>query len=87
MKITAEFDTLAEFHSFLDWRARHAGVTPRKTPVQGSGLEHRLIQALLAEQIEFVEDAQALPDACILNWPNIGRTSLARLRAWERVEA
>ena len=86
MKITAEFDSLDEFHAFLQWKAgRH--VAAQKTPVQGSGLEHRMIQALLAEQIEFVEDAQALPDRCILQMTNIGRTSLARLKAWKRAGA
>jgi len=34
-----------------------------------------------------VEDAQALPDACILRMTNIGRASLARLKAWKRVGA
>lgn len=86
MKITAEFDSLDEFHAFLEWKAGRAA-TAQKTPVQGSGLERRMIQALLAEKIEFVEDALALPDACILTMPNIGRTSLARLKAWKREEA
>ena len=65
---------------------RNFSVAAEKTPVQGSGLENRMIQALLAERVEFVEDAQALPDSCILKFPNIGRTSLDRLRAWKRSE-
>jgi len=86
MKITAEFDSLDEFHAFLAWKAGR-NAPAQKTPVQGSGLEHRMIQALMAEQIEYVEDAQALPDACILRMTNIGRASLARLKAWKRVGA
>lgn len=85
MKITVEFDSLAEFRTFLDWKAG-IDTSVQKTPIHGSGLEIRMINSLKAEQIEFVEDAQALPDACILKMPNIGRTSLARLRAWRRAE-
>jgi hypothetical protein len=53
-----------------------------RTPVAGSGLDFRTMNCLLSEGFEYVEDAQAKIDRELLNIPNFGRASLARLRAW-----
>jgi DNA-directed RNA polymerase alpha subunit len=54
----------------------------KRTPVAGSGLDFRTMNCLLAEGIEYVEDAQQMLDRELLNISNFGRVSLARLRAW-----
>ena len=54
----------------------------KRTPIAGSGLDFRTMNCLLAECFEYVEDAQARTDRELLNIPNFGRVSLARLRAW-----
>lgn len=54
----------------------------KRTPVAGSGLDYRTMHCLLAAGFEYVEDAQARIDRQLLNIPNFGRASLARLRSW-----
>jgi hypothetical protein len=41
-----------------------------------------MVNALMAENIEFVEDALALHNNFFLRLPGIGMTSVKRLRAW-----
>lgn len=56
--------------------------TAKRTPVADSGLDFRTMNCLLAEGIEYVEDAQQMVDRELLNISNFGRVSLAKLRAW-----
>jgi hypothetical protein len=53
----------------------------KRKPIAGSGMDFRTMNCLLAEGFEYVEDAQARTDRELLNIPNFGRASLARLRA------
>ena len=54
----------------------------RLTPLAGSGLDYRTMNCLLAHGIQYVEEAQQMVDRQLLNIPNFGRVSLAKLRAW-----
>lgn len=82
MKITIEFDSLAEYHDFIEWQAtkQRAG----KTPIQGSGLTYRTIQCLIGERIEFIEDALRMSDSELLGIRNFGRKSLNEIRAFAK---
>lgn len=79
MKITVEFDSLIEFHNFVEWEATK--ISKGKTPLQGSGLSYRTMNCLIGERIEFIEDAQRLSDAELLRIRDFGRKSLNELRA------
>lgn len=79
MKITVEFDSLAEFERFF----RSTRTTEGKTPLERSGLDQRTVRCLLAEYIEFVEDAQAMDDIELLRIPSLGRKSIAAIRGWK----
>jgi DNA-directed RNA polymerase alpha subunit len=83
VKILVEFDSSKDLQDFLDWRLhRESQAAKSKTPIHGSGIEQRMVNALMSENIQFVEDALALSDSFFLRLPNIGRTSVKRLRAW-----
>ena len=80
MKITVEFDSLAELDAFRKWK--DVSKNDGKTRVVESDLDHRTKNILLAEGVVFVEDAQALSDQHLLTWPNAGRKFIDTVRAW-----
>ena len=82
MKITVEFDSLDELDAFCNWRAERKAAG--KTPLEGSGLDHKTMRILMSEGFAFVEDAQAKGDHELLRMSNFGRSTLAALRAWKK---
>ena len=69
------------------WEQFKAGVPPtmpKKTCVKTSGLTIRTMNCLLAENILFVEDAQAMNDLDLMKVPNLGRLSVAEIRGWSK---
>jgi DNA-directed RNA polymerase alpha subunit len=84
MKITVELDSLAELREFMECKLARIDAPASKTPVVGSGLDHRTVNCLLAERIESVEAALALSDRKLLNIPNFGRKPLAAVRDWPK---
>ena len=85
MKITVEFDSLREFHEFIERQATKRATG--KTPIRGSGLTGRTLSSLIDHGIEFLEDALILSDTALLHFPTFGRRSLNELRAIEKPNA
>ncbi len=80
MKIIVEF-TLDEFDEFQRFIQEKIKQKTKTRVSECEALDMRTINCLLAENIEYIEDALSLTDVELLKVTNLGRRSLAMIRS------
>lgn len=88
MKISVEFESIDELNEFMKWKSElvRKSENAKKTPLKSVDLDQRTVNILHAENIVFLEDAQALSDNQLLSFTNFGKVALQRLRALKKEE-